>query len=62
MITKLVSFLKRFLFNEKLSLLNELLFIRFFSLLGPEIEEFLSILIIKQYFNMNVFVLAPRLV
>ncbi len=61
MITKLVSFLKRFLFNEKLSLLNELLFIRFFSLLGPEIEEFLSILIIKQYFNMNVFVLAPRL-
>ncbi len=28
---------------------------------GPEIEEFLSILIIKQYFNMNVFVLAPRL-
>ncbi len=30
MITKLVSFLKRFLFNEKIALLNELLFISLF--------------------------------
>ncbi len=60
MITKLVSFLKMFLFNEK-SLLNEPLFISFFSLLGPEIEEFWSILIIKQYFAECVIVLAPGL-
>ncbi len=62
MISKVVSFLKRFLFNEKLALLNELLFIRFFFLLGPEIEEFWSILIIKQYFAECVFVLALWLV
>ncbi len=31
----------------------------FFFLLGPEIEEFWSILIIKQYFAECVFVLAP---
>ncbi len=62
MITKLVSFLKRFLFNEKISLLNELLFVSFFFLLGPEIEELWSILIIKQYFAECVFVLAPWLV
>ncbi len=30
--------------------INELLFICFFFLPGPEIEEFCSILIIKQYF------------
>ncbi len=63
MITKLVSFLKRFLFYEKLALLNELLFLSlFFFLLRPEIEEFWSILIIKQYFAECVFVLAPWLV
>ncbi len=62
MITKLVSFLKRYLLNEKIALINELLFIYIFSLLGPEIEEFCSILIIKQYFAECVFVLAPRLV
>ncbi len=45
MITKLVLFLKRFLFNEKLALLNELLFIYIFFLflLGPEIEELVNI-------------------
>ncbi len=60
MITKLVSFLKIFLFNEKIALLNELLFIKLvFFLLGPEIETFWSILIIKQYFAECVFVLAP---
>ncbi len=62
MITKLVSLLKRFLFNEKIALLNELLFISFFLLLGPEIEVFWSILIIKQYFAECVFVLVPWLV
>ncbi len=56
MITKLVSFLKRFPFNEKLALLNELLFIRFSFLLGPEI------LIIKQYFAECVYVQAQWLV
>ncbi len=57
MITKLVSFLKRFIFNEKFALLNELLFKVFF--LGPEIEEFWSIFIIKHYLAECVFVLPP---
>ncbi len=36
---------------KKIALLNNLLFVSlFFFLLGPEMEEFWSILIIKQYF------------
>ncbi len=44
---KKVIFFKRFLFNERFALLNELLFISFFLfLLGPEVEEFWSLLLI----------------
>ncbi len=56
---KIGLILKNVFINEKIALLNELLFIKFvFFLLGPEIETFWSILIIKQYFAECVFVLG----
>ncbi len=58
--TKLVSFLRSVLFNDKLALLHELLFILFFH--SGALEEFWSILIIKQHFAESVFVLAPWLI
>ncbi len=53
MVTKCVSFFKKFFFND---------FFFFFFFSRPEIEEFWSIEIIKQYFTECVFVLAPWLV
>ncbi len=48
---------KKNLFNEIFALLKQLLFISLFLffLLVPEVEEFWSILIIKQYFAECVF-------
>ncbi len=51
MITTFVLFLKRVLFNEKFALLNELLFISFFSLLGPKMEELILIILILMNIN-----------
>ncbi len=49
MTSKFVLFLKRFLFNEKLALLNELLFISF--LLRPKMEELILIILILMNIN-----------